>query len=113
MHSTSKGLSRPLGSSFGSAHYSREELVAQLASSMALNIFGIVPDNMDEFDNDAAYLKGWSDFLKDGKMEISKASAKAQQAVKYFIEVAERQLEKEKVQSALLGKDMTDDSIDR
>ena len=37
-------------------------------------------------------------------MEISKASAKAQQAVKYFTEVAERQLEKEKAQVALLVK---------
>lgn len=108
MHSTSRGTGRKLGTGFGSQAYCTEELVAQLASSMALNIFGIVPDNMDEFDNDAAYLKGWSDFLKDGKMEISKASAKAQQAVKYFTEVAERQLEKEKAQVALLvkGRDM-------
>ena len=57
---------------------------------------------MDEFDNDAAYLKNWAAFLREGKMEISKASAKAQQAVKYFTEVAERQLEKEKAQSAHL-----------
>ena len=102
MHSTSRGTERKLGKDFGSKDYCTEELVAQLASSMALNIFGIVPDNMDEFDNDAAYLKNWAAFLREGKMEISKASAKAQQAVKYFTEVAERQLEKEKAQSAHL-----------
>ena len=96
MHSTSKGIGRELGGSYGSATYCKEELVAQIASSMALNIFGIVPDKEEEFDNDIAYIKGWADYLKENKKEILIASSQAEKAVKYFCDVAERQLEIEK-----------------
>lgn len=96
IHSSSKGLKRELGKGFGTTQYCKEELVAQVGASMALNIFGIVPDNLDDFDNDIAYIKNWSDYLKNNKREILIASSQAEKAVKYFIEVAERQLIKEK-----------------
>lgn len=96
IHSTSKGLGRELGSGFGSTQYCKEELVAEIGSQMALNQFGIVPDNEKEFDNDVAYISGWASYLKEHKKEILVASNRAMKAVEYFIEVAERQLTLEK-----------------
>lgn len=96
IHSTSLGLARNVGTKFGSEKYCKEELVAEIGSQMAMNLFGIVPEKAEEFDNDVAYIKGWSDYLKDNKKQILIASGKAQKAVEYFVEVAERQLIKEK-----------------
>lgn len=96
IHSTSKGLNRELGTSFGTGAYSKEELVAELGSQMALNQFGIVPDKGEDF-NSAAYIKGWASYLKDNKKQILTASSKAQKAVEYFIQAAEKQLVQEQV----------------
>lgn len=95
VHSTSKGLHRELGSSFGSAKYSREELIAEIGSQMLLNELGIVGSEAD-FNNDVAYVDGWAKYLKESRKEIITASCLAEKAVKYFIEVAERQLMKER-----------------
>lgn len=110
---TSRGIGRKISTGFGTDVYSREELIAELASSMALNVMGIIPDDDKDFKNNAAYLQGWSKYLKDGKMEIVKAAAQAQKAVNYFIETAEKQLEKENAIISHARKDMDDASIDR
>jgi len=94
-HSTSRGLGRDVGNGFGTIAYSREELVAQLAASYLLSCFGIVDDDK-EIENDVTYLQSWSKYLKDKPTELMKASCHAEKAVRYFIEVAEKQLIKDK-----------------
>ena len=66
---------------------------------MALNVFGIVPETEEQFNNDVAYIQGWAKYLKDNKKQILIASGKAQRAVEYFMEVSERQLMKEKYEN--------------
>lgn len=57
---------------FGSAVYSREELIAEMASCFVAAQVGISP----EIDNSAAYLKGWIAALRgDSKLAIKAASA--------------------------------------
>ena len=99
IHSTSKGLNRDIGAEFGSEKYSKEELIAEIGSQMALNVFGIVPETEEQFNNDVAYIQGWAKYLKDNKKQILIASGKAQRAVEYFMEVSERQLMKEKYEN--------------
>lgn len=96
VHSTSKGLNRELGAGFGSQNYCKEELVAEIGSQMAMNVFGIMPEKEEEFDNDVAYIQSWAKYLNDNKKQIVSAASKAQKAVEYFVEVAERQLMKER-----------------
>ena len=99
IHSTSKGLNRDIGAKFGSEKYSKEELIAEIGSQMALNVFGIVPETEEQFNNDVAYIQGWAKYLKDNKKQILIASGKGQRAVEYFMEVSERQLMKEKYEN--------------
>jgi antirestriction protein ArdC len=66
---------------FGSATYSREELVAEMASAFVSAKVGITPD----FDNSAAYLKEWIKVLKgDSKLALKAASA-ASKAVDFIM----------------------------
>lgn len=95
MHSTSKGLGRDMGKSFGSAAYCKEELVAQIGSAMLLNAFGIVPETKKIQDNDIAYIKGWAEHLKNNKSEIVRASSLAENAARYFFSTAQKQIQLE------------------
>ena len=97
VHSTMKGLAREAGANFGSTAYSREELIAQIGSCMLCNIFGIVADNDKDETNDINYLRGWASYLKENSTtEITRASSQAQKAAQYFVDVAEKQLMKER-----------------
>lgn len=93
IHSTSKGLSRKLGSFFGSTSYSREKLVAQIGSQMLLSQFGLEGDNK-QTDNDIAYIKGWAKYLSDNTREVATAASQAEKAAQYFILKAEEILTK-------------------
>ena len=95
MHSTSKGIGRSLGKNFGSDAYSREELIAQIGSQMLLAHFQITYDDK-EFENDVAYVNGWSDKLQHDVTEMAKASIMAEKAMQYFLEIAETQMQKRK-----------------
>jgi len=67
--------------SFGSASYSREELIAEMGSAMLCGVAGIEQSTIA---NSAAYLKTWIARLKsDSKLVISAASA-AQKAADYI-----------------------------
>ena len=66
---------------FGSADYSREELVAELTSAYCCATLRL--DN-SLIDNSAAYLKGWLKALKDDPKMIVIASARAQKAADYI-----------------------------
>lgn len=66
---------------FGSADYSREELVAEMGSAFLCAEAGIE----STLDNSAAYLKGWLDVLKgDTRMIVTAASA-AQRAADFIL----------------------------
>ena len=67
--------------SFGDADYSREELVAEMGSSMLAAVCGISPAVIQ---NSAAYLANWIRVLKgDSKLLVQAASA-AQKAADYI-----------------------------
>lgn len=95
IHSTAKGVGRSVGKNFGSDAYSREELVAQVGSQMLLSHFQIAYDDK-EFENDVAYIDGWTSILKSNVSEISKASAQAEMSLKYFLDTAEIQMKQKK-----------------
>ncbi len=66
---------------FGSMNYSREELVAELASSFCCACLGL--DN-SLIENSASYIDGWLKCLKEDSRAIISASAKAQKAADYL-----------------------------
>lgn len=67
--------------SFGSADYSREELIAEMGSAMLCGATGIAPATLE---NSAAYLRSWISVLKvDSKLLVTAAS-QAQKAADYI-----------------------------
>lgn len=85
VHSTahSSRLDRDTGSHrFGSADYSREELVAELGSAMLCGTVGIGPAM---FENSAAYIANWLWALRDDKRMVVVAAGAAQRAADYIL----------------------------
>ena len=68
--------------SFGNDEYSKEELVAEIGSAYLCGIAGI--DNRTVKDN-AAYIKGWLEVLKNDKKFLISAGSKSQKAVEYIL----------------------------
>jgi antirestriction protein ArdC len=73
---------------FGSDRYAREELVAEMASSILCAETGI--DNPELFDNSAGYVAGWLSALNDDRTLVVAAAAQAQRACD-LIDQAEHQ----------------------
>lgn len=71
---------------FGSEKYSKEELVAELASAYVCNHVGI--DNMT-IDNSASYIQSWLKALKNDKLMMIQASSAAQKAANWILNVKE------------------------
>ena len=70
-------------SAFGSASYSREELVAEIGAASILHYLGI--ETPETFSNSASYIDGWSKSLrKDPKLFIS-ATSRAEKAVRMIL----------------------------
>jgi antirestriction protein ArdC len=66
---------------FGSANYSREELIAEMSAAMLCGVAGISPATIE---NSASYLKSWISALRgDSKLVVAAASA-AQKAADYI-----------------------------
>ena len=63
---------------FGSDRYAREELVAEMTSSVLCAESGI--DNPELFDNSAAYIAGWLSALNHERTLVVAAAAQAQRA---------------------------------
>lgn len=82
-HSTghAKRLNRKGGSRFGSAAYSREELVAEIGAAMLCGVAHI--DNAT-LDNSAAYIDSWRRALKADCHLIVTAAQQAQKAANYI-----------------------------
>jgi antirestriction protein ArdC len=68
---------------FGSADYSKEELVAELSASMLMAECGIDWENTT-LDNSAAYIKNWMDKLTDDPKILITAAQQAQKAVDHI-----------------------------
>jgi len=67
---------------FGSANYSREELIAEMGAAFLCGSAGIENATID---NSAAYIKGWLGVLgSDSKMVVIAAS-QAQKAAEYIL----------------------------
>lgn len=64
---------------FGNDVYSKEELIAEIGSSMLMSIAGI--ERPETFQNSASYLQSWLDVLKGDKRLIVTAANAAQKAV--------------------------------
>jgi antirestriction protein ArdC len=66
---------------FGSANYSREELIAEMSAAMLCGVAGISPATIE---NSASYLQSWIKALRgDSKLVVQAASA-AQKAADYI-----------------------------
>lgn len=66
--------------------YSYEELIAEIGSAFLMAETGMKIN----YKNSAAYVKGWSQFLKDNKKAIFQASAEARKASQYIVEKSEQ-----------------------
>ncbi len=69
--------------SFGSKDYSKEELVAELGGSFLCGFAGV--QNERTLENATAYIQGWVKKLESDKRFIIEASAKAQKAADYIL----------------------------
>jgi antirestriction protein ArdC len=74
-------LDRDLTGSFGSESYSREELRAEIASSLVTNILGLPSD----IENHASYVGSWIKHLNEDKREIFRAAADAQKIADFLL----------------------------
>jgi antirestriction protein ArdC len=81
-----KGFKKP--NPFGSADYSKEELIAEMGASFLCAHTGI--DQEEQTQNSAAYLHGWLSALKGDKKLIFKAASEAQKAVDHILGVSRK-----------------------
>lgn len=68
---------------FGSANYSREELVAELGAAMLCTVSGL--NNDKAFKNSVAYLQGWLKALKNDNKMMVWAASRAEKAARYIM----------------------------
>lgn len=68
---------------FGSAIYSKEELIAEIGSAMVLNRLEIETEKT--FKNSTAYIQSWLRVLRNDNKFIVSASSRAEKAVKYIL----------------------------
>jgi len=69
---------------FGSADYSREELVAEMASAFLCGHAGIAPATLE---NAAAYIDGWLNALRGDQKLVVQTAGKAQRAADLILGV--------------------------
>ena len=81
------------GHFFGSTEYSREELVAEMGASFLTNITGI--NNAAVTKNNAGFIQGWLERLKEDKRLIIQASSKAQKSTDYILGIEHKYKEKQ------------------
>lgn len=76
-----KGIMEP--HLFGSAEYSKEELIAEMGAGYLNNLTGIL--NEELLENSTAYIKHWITEFKNDKHLLIKAATQAQKAVDYIL----------------------------
>jgi len=67
---------------FGSAKYSREELIAEVGASMLCGHSGFVQKTLD---NSASYIQSWINALKGDSRLVVQASSRAQKACEHIL----------------------------
>lgn len=72
---------------FGSDDYSKEELIAEIGSSMIINSIGMETDS--SFTNNVAYIENWLSVLKNDHRFIVSAAGKAEKAAKFILKDAD------------------------
>jgi len=75
---------------FRSENYAVEELTAEMGASYLKSYAGIP---IEQLENNAAYIKGWLESLKNDKRFIVHASAQAQKATDYILNVKNEEKE--------------------
>ena len=68
---------------FGSENYSKEELIAEMASAMTLNYIGI--DCAKAFNNSIAYVQSWAKKIKKDPKIVAIAASQAEKASKLIL----------------------------
>jgi antirestriction protein ArdC len=81
-----EGIAETAG--FGSAVYSREELIAEMGAAMLCGVTGIAPAVLE---NSAAYLRSWIGVLKGDSKLVVTAASQAQKAADYIRGVSKPQ----------------------
>ena len=76
-------LNRPIENAWKTDDYSKEELVAEMASAFVLNVLGLDTSKTDR--NSAAYVKGWAKRLGDEPRMIVSASNQASKAADWLL----------------------------
>ncbi len=69
--------------SFGSEEYSKEELIAEVASATILNSLGFETDN--SFVNSVSYIEGWLSKFREEKFFLINACSAAEKAAKFIL----------------------------
>ena len=73
--------------SFGSKDYSKEELVAEIGAATLVNYTGL--ESEASFTNSAAYIQSWLKALKNDPNMLVSATARAEKAVNYILNINE------------------------
>ena len=81
------------GHFFGSEEYSKEELVAEMGASFLCNITGI--DNAAVTKNNAGYIQGWLERLKENKRLVIQSASIAQTSTEYILGIENKYKEKQ------------------
>lgn len=85
VHSTGKAMNRDKNKDgFGSELYSKEEIVAEFGAALLCRQFGINKED----NNTAAYIKGWSEKIKENPDWLINGANAAQKAVDYMLLMA-------------------------
>lgn len=72
---------------FGSSPYAKEELIAEIGSSVIMNSLGMETDG--SFANSASYIQGWLKALRNDRRMIVGAASKAEKAVNLILDIAQ------------------------
>lgn len=84
---------------FGSQDYAREELVAEMASAMTCQMFG-VQQTEEHFANHASYVDSWRKLLQD-KNEIFRAASAAEKSCKFIVDHARTFANEQKMEASV------------
>ena len=88
-HSTAPHVHRETGGRFGDAKYAKEELVAELSAALVGNAIGF---DKRILDNNAAYVDGWLDALREEPQFIISVMADVSKASNLIMEKVDEQL---------------------
>jgi len=90
-----------------SKEYATEELTAEMGASYLKSHAGIL---IEQLENNASYIKHWLEQLKDDKRLFIHASAQAQRATDYILNIKEKEMEikveinDQKIEADLIGE---------